>query len=168
MMERLTLAGHADAFPMTSTAKRLVLEYLAAARASSRDPEHDDLVRDIETDLGDHFRAALDGGYELDDTATTRILQQFGPLDVEQTRTPRKAPLLCRIDDGRMLSGLCLGLATRAQLRVDWLRTVAFFLLLLTGGLLGLAYLIALLFAPRIATTHDYRAMIDEEADPPQ
>ncbi|WP_411955818.1 PspC domain-containing protein [Curtobacterium sp. TXMA1] len=62
-----------------------------------------------------------------------------------------------------MISGLCLGLATRAQLRVDWLRTIAFFLLLLTGGLLGLAYLIALLFVPRIATASEYRDLIDGE-----
>jgi phage shock protein PspC (stress-responsive transcriptional regulator) len=62
-----------------------------------------------------------------------------------------KALILCRIDEGKTISGLCLGVGTRAEARVDWLPTVAFFLLLLTGGLLGVAYLIALLLLPAYA-----------------
>jgi phage shock protein PspC (stress-responsive transcriptional regulator) len=86
---------------------------------------------------------------------------QFGRLVSGQKPSHvTKAPILCRIDEGKAISGLCLGLATRAEARVDWLRTVAFFLLLLTGGLLGVAYLIALLFAPRIRTVSDYQVLL--------
>jgi phage shock protein C len=93
-----------------------------------------------------------------DQRGSARILEQFGPLDAgEEPPHDGKAPFLCRIDEGKAISGICLGLATRAELRVDWLRTIAFFLLLLTGGLLGFAYLIALLFVPRMATVRDYQ-----------
>lgn len=165
-MDHLALAGHAGAFPMTPAAKTRILSYLGRARTDGQDdPDRDDVLRDIEADLGDHLRAALDSGAELDDDTIARILEQFGPVESPRSVPQRRAPVLCRIDEGRMLSGLCLGLATRAELRVDWLRTIAFFLLLLTGGLLGLAYLIALLFAPRIASAQEYRALLVEQSN---
>ncbi len=68
--------------------------------------------------------------------------------------------MLCRIEEGKQISGLCLGIATRADLRVDWVRSIAVILGLLTGGLLALAYLVALLFAPRLHTVSEYQHAI--------
>lgn len=50
-----------------------------------------------------------------------------------------------------------------------WVRTVAFLLLLPTGGLLGIAYLALLLFLPPVATVEEYRRLCDAprpRADP--
>ena len=161
-MTDLSLAGHAGAFSLTPEAKQLILDYLDRAREStSADANGDETVRDIETAIGDRLYAVLSGGGEIDKAAVTGILNDFGPLDAHD-RGPvnRKAPLLCRIEEGKQISGLCLGLATRTDLRVDWVRSIAVILGLLTGGLLVLAYLVALLFAPRLQTVSEYQHAI--------
>lgn len=57
------------------------------------------------------------------------------------------------------------GLAARAQLQVDRLRTVVFFLLLPTDDLIR-ACLILLLLVPGLATAWDYEVLVDGEVDP--
>lgn len=161
-MTDLSLAGHAGAFALTPEAKRLILDYLDRAREStSADPNGDETVRDIETAIGDRLYAVLSGGDEIDGASATGILNEFGPLDAQDGGLMnRKAPLLCRIEEGKQISGLCLGLATRTDLRVDWVRSIAVILGLLTAGLLVLAYLVALLFAPRLQTVSEYQHAI--------
>jgi phage shock protein C len=85
---------------------------------------------------------------------------QFGRLESGQEPSHVTEAPLRRIGEGKAISGLCLALTTRADLRVEWLQTVAFFLLPLTGGLLGVTYLMAPLFAPRIRTVSDYQVLL--------
>lgn len=160
-MTDLSLAGHAGAFSMTSEANQLILDYLAGVREStSADADGDETVRDIETAIGDRLYAVLSGGDEIDKAAVAGILDEFGPLDMQNGVSSRKAPLLCRIEEGKQISGLCLGIATRTDLRVDWVRSIAVILGLFTGGLLVIAYLVALLFAPRLRTVSEYQHAI--------
>ncbi|MCL2393962.1 MAG: PspC domain-containing protein [Acidimicrobiaceae bacterium] len=74
----------------------------------------------------------------------------------------RPAPWLCRIERGKQISGLCLGLATRTELRVDWVRSVAIILGLLTGGLLVLVYLMTLRVVPHFETVEEYHQAIEQ------
>lgn len=161
-MTDLSLAGHAGAFPLTAGAKQLILDYLADARESiSADTDGDEMVRDIETAMGDRLSAVLDDGHVIDEAAVIGILDEFGPLDTQDDgHMKRRAPLLCRIEEGKQISGLCLGVATRTDLRADWVRSIAVILGLFTGGLLVLAYLVALLFVPRLQTVSEYRHAI--------
>lgn len=161
-MTDLSLAGHAGAFSLTPEAKQLILDYLARARESTTaDANGDETVRDIETAIGDRLHAIFGGGDEIDEAAVAGLLDEFGPLDAQDDGPMnRKAPLLCRIEEGKQISGLCLGIATRTDLRVDWVRSIAVILGLFTGGLLVLAYLVALLFAPRLQTVSEYRHAI--------
>lgn len=164
-MTDLALAGHGGAFPMSVEARTLILDYLAHARRQmSTDPDSDETVRDVETAIGDQLQLILDAGGQIDEDATTEVLKQFGPVLPEEQAAPvARAPFLCRIDEGKQIGGLCLGLATRADVRVDWLRSIAVILGLFTGGLLVIAYLIALLFAPRIQTTAEYRRALQAD-----
>lgn len=161
-MDHLTLSGHSDAFPLTKDAKSLLLTYLRDARAATADtPEDDEMIREIETDIGDRFRTLLDGGaQQIDRTAVAAILEEIGPLETDPPDLPRRIPWLFRVDEGRWFGGLCLGLATKFDLDSDWLRTFAFFFLLLSGGALGLVYLVALFLAPRIASVDAYQALL--------
>lgn len=158
-MVDLALAGHAGAFPLTAEAKALILDYLAQARTSAGDDlDSDDVIRDIETAIGDQLQTILDNGGSVDSESAVQLLDRFGPVDTgPEDEATSDAPFLCRIEEGRQIAGLCLGLATRADVRVDWLRSIAVILGLLSGGLLVLAYLIALLFAPRMRTPEEYR-----------
>ena len=161
----LALAGHAGAFPMSAEARELIIEYLARARAAmGASPAGDETVRDVEAAIGDQLQRILDDGGEIDGNVTTRVLEQFGPISPDEEAAPAaRAPFLCRIVEGRQISGLCLGLATRADVRVDWLRSIAVVLGLFSGGLLVVAYLVALLFAPRIRTTGEYRRALEAD-----
>lgn len=164
-MTDLALAGHRGAFPMSAEARVLILDYLAQARtAMGPSAAGDETVRDVETAIGDQLQSILDDGGQIDRNVTTRVLEQFGPIFPDEEPAPvAHAPFLCRIVEGKQISGLCLGLATRTDVRVDWLRSIAVILGLLSGGLLVVAYLVALLFAPRIRTTGEYRQALEAD-----
>lgn len=164
-MTDLSLAGHGGAFPMSSEARTLIVDYLARARTEmGASPNSDETLRDVETAIGDQLRLILDAGGQIDRRAMTDVLDQFGPIRPEAEPTPMaRAPFLCRIDEGKQISGLVLGLATRTDIRVDWLRSIAVILGLFSGGLLVVVYLVALLFAPRIHTASEYRQMLQAD-----
>ncbi len=65
-----------------------------------------------------------------------------------------------------MTGGICLGIAARGSFRVDWVRTVAILLLLLTGGPLGIAYIALLPFLPPVTTVEKYRRLCDTPRPP--
>lgn len=155
------LSGHSGTFPLTAAAKDVLLTYLATARSSATpDAEGDEILRDLEISLGDRLRAVLDSGVEvLDEKVVRMVVAESGPVAVERGPSG-PVPWLVRIQEGKWAGGICLGLAARAELNADWLRTVAFFALLLTGGLLGVAYLVVMLFVPRYETVEDYRAAL--------
>lgn len=161
-MEHITLSGHSGAFSLTAAAKLLLVSYLSDARlAVGSGPEGDETVRDIEMAIGEHLRTTLDGRVtSIDESIMTRILTESGPVETERPLTNARVSWLCRVEQGKWFGGLCLGLATRSNLRLDWVRTFAILFLFLTGGLLGVAYLIAMIFAPRIETVEQYKAAI--------
>lgn len=157
-MVDLALAGHAGAFQLSAEARALILEYLAHARETAGDDlEREETVRDIEIAIGDRLQMILDDGEAIDQESASRVLEQFGPVESgDDDGKAGNAPFLCRIDEGKKIAGLCLGLATRTDVRVDWLRSIAIILGLFSGGLLVIVYVIALLFAPRMRTPQEY------------
>ncbi len=165
-IRHITLSGHADAIELTPAAHERLLAYLAEARtALVTDPDGDETIRDIETSLGDQLRSVADSTRRpIDDVEMIRLLTEAGAVESQHPTTP--APLgpprgafWCRIDQGKWLGGLCLGIATRGEFRVDWVRTVALLLALATGGLLAIVYLVALLLVPRVESVEDYRRL---------
>ena len=163
-MDYITLSGHADPIPLSADAKNQLLRYLSNARASvDSSIDSDDLIRDLETSIGDTMRAELAGsGSHIDGAAMSKILGDAGPVEATQHVNPAALAWLCRIQQGKWFGGLCLGLAVRRDFRVDWVRTIALLFLLITGGLLGIAYLIALVFTPSMETPEDYKAALEQ------
>lgn len=123
-VEHLSLSGHSDVFPLTPDAKRSLLAHLARSRtATATGPDGDEIVRDVETRIGDRSRRALDAGAkDLDEPTVRDVLAEIGPFDTD-SRERTRPPALCPIDRGRWFGGLCLGLATRGEFRLDRVRT---------------------------------------------
>lgn len=161
-MEHIILSGHSGAFPSTREGNQLLVTYVNDARSAvGSSPDGDETVRDIETSIGHQLRGILDGDASIiDETIIARILADAGPVQGESSSNRSRLPWLCRVEQGKWFGGLCLGLATRSSLRTDWVRTFAILFLFLTGGLLGIVYLIALVFAPRMETVEQYKAAI--------
>lgn len=171
MMEPTThmrLSGHAGAFPLTPAAQQRLVQYLADARAAlAADPDGDETIRDIEAGIGDRLVELDAAGTPIDEAQMRAVLTEAGPVKVdvkvERTTTQRGAagrgPFWCRIQEGKWFGGICLGIAARGGFRVDWVRTVVLLLALVTGGFLGLVYLVLLLFLPPVSSVEEYHRL---------
>lgn len=167
-IQHIRLSGHAEAFPLTASAHDALLRYLADARqALTMDPDADETVRDLEASLGEQMRHMIDSsGRPVDDTNMQDLLSDSGVVQSQegasgQSAAQLRGPFWCRIDQGKWFGGLCLGIATRGDFRVDWVRTIAILCALFTAGLAGIAYLALLPFVPRVNTIEEYRQLRD-------
>jgi phage shock protein C len=163
-IHHMSLSGHAETIPLTATAHAHLLHYLSDTRAAlGTDPDADETVRDLETTLGDRLRSMpTTPDAAIDDEQLTRILAETGSVEREAPPIrilayPARGRFFCRIGEGSWSGGLCAGIAAYGDFRVDWVRTVALFLLLFTGGTAGLVYLALLLILPKVDTVAEYR-----------
>ncbi|MGK9148234.1 PspC domain-containing protein [Plantibacter flavus] len=171
-IHHMSLSGHAGTIPLTATAHARLLHYLSETRAAlTSDPDADETVRDLETTLGERLHAiAAATGQAVDDPALAHLLSETGTIErgtaapppPRVVTTPARGRFLCRINEGKWFGGLCAGIAARSDFNVDWTRTVMFFLLLLTGGTIGLVYLVVLLLVPRVETLEEYHRLCAE------
>lgn len=160
----MRLSGHAGAFALTPAAQQHLVQYLADARAAlAADPDGDETIRDIEAGIGDRLVELDAAGTPIDEAQMSAVLTDAGPVKVERTTAQSGAaargPFWCRIQEGKWFGGICLGIAARGGFRVDWVRTVVLLLALVTGGVLGLVYLVLLLFLPPVSSVEEYRRL---------
>lgn len=167
-MAHMRLSGHTDAFPLAPPAHDRLLRYLAeACSALGAVADGDETVRDLEATIGERLRALRDDhGRPVEDAQMAHVLSALGSVETNEPsagagQPAARGPFWCRVNDGKWFGGICLGIAARGSFRVEWLRTVAILLLMLTGGLLGIAYLALLLFLPPVTTVAEYRRLCD-------
>jgi len=153
----LRLTGHAAAFPATRDARDALRRYLDDARARLRfDADGDEIVRDLESAIGDR----LSPHDVLTGTRMTAILADLGPVGVAHPSPPR-GRFLCRIQEKQWFGGICGGLAAYGNVSLDWTRTIVLALLVLTGGLLAIPYLVLLFVLPVVPTFAEYERQRD-------
>lgn len=159
----IRVTGHEAPFAATREARDALRQYLEDARgALHRDPEADEVVRDLESAIGDRLSALTGAQQEaLTGAQMTALLAELGPVHPAHhaPSPPEAAPrgrFWCRIDEGKWFGGVCLGIAAYGGFRVDWVRTVVLLLSLLTGGLLAVGYLALMLILPVVPTVGDY------------
>jgi len=146
-------------------------EYLESAeRALASNPDRAEILADLEQAIADKCRLAL-GTYKtvINTAEIERILKEMGPVagstddapaDSTATASPSgstagagsRTRRLYRVREAQKWSGVCSGLAAYAAVDVTWVR-VAFVLLTIFGGGLGLLLYIVLVFVMPIATT---------------
>ena len=165
----VSLSGHSAPFRMDEDGYETLRIYFERARSRlERDPDRDEVLRDLEQSIGEKFMALLHSGDRLiTGGEVDSVLAHVGTVDVDnsgkgqtreaQSTRPRR---LCRIDHGKWISGVCQGLAVYSSVGVDWVRTIFVFATIFTGGFVILIYL-ALMFAlPVVMTRDDYEAML--------
>lgn len=168
----IRLTGHTQAFPATGDARAALRRYLDEAHRALRgdqdaDEDAEDIVRDLESAIGDRLRALTGPGRApVTGAQMAAILTGFGPVrpagPLPSSAAQRPGGRFwCRIDEGKWFGGVCLGIAAYGGFRVDWVRTVVLLLTLVTGGLLGIPYLVLLLVLPVVPTVTDYQRRRD-------
>lgn len=170
-IQHMRLSGHSETFALTPDAHRKILDYLAASRERlSGNPDADETIRDLEAALGEHLSTiAAKTGEVLGEGQVATALDTLGDVEPEATApheidAAQRGPFWCRITEGKWFGGICVGIAARGDFRLDWVRTIAIFLMLLSGGLIGIVYLALLLFLPRVATVEEYRRLANSPA----
>lgn len=172
--KHIRLSGHTDAIALTAAAHERLLRYLAESRtALTADPDGDETVRDLEAAIGDRLSLVLDlGEGSVDDAQMARVLAETGTVrnqhptgDPSPGRPPR-GRFWCRVEEGRWFGGVCVGIAARGDLPLDWVRTIAILLMLVTAGLIGFVYLALVLFLPHVETVEEYRRLRDAPPSP--
>jgi phage shock protein PspC (stress-responsive transcriptional regulator) len=169
--QHMRLSGHSGAFALTPDAHRQILDYLATSRERlSGSPDADETIRDLEAALGERLSGLADpADHALDQSQITAALDALGTVEPDPTgpqeagTTPR-GPFWCRILEDKWFAGVCVGIATRGRFDLGWVRTIAIFLMLLSGGLIGLVYLALALFLPAVATVAEYRRLTESPA----
>lgn len=159
----ITLSGHSTNFQAEQDAYNALRRYLERAeRSLQADPDHEEVLRDLEQSIGDKLaalQASSDQVLTLADIDA--VLAEVGPVAGEPTtaHTPSKRQRrLVRIQEGQDILGICQGLSAYSDIHVDWIRTIFTGLALVTGGVFILVYFIAAFFLPVVATREEYFA----------
>lgn len=159
----ITLSGHSTNFQAEQDAYDALRRYLERAeRSLQSDPDHEEVLRDLEQSIGDKLSARLASSDQVLTLADIdAVLAEVGPVAGEPTtaHTPAKRQRrLVRIQEGQDILGICQGLSAYSDIRVDWIRTIFTGLALVTGGAFILVYFIAAFFLPVVATREEYFA----------
>ena len=164
------------AFQVEEQAYDLLRAYLdEAARLLADDPDCREILADLEQAIGDKGARCLGAGKNvLGEADMKRILAEMGPVETgepatgaasagpaqeagtaaRETSGPKRLYL---VREGEMIAGVCNGLAAYFGVDPTIVRLVFIVLLLMSGGLIAIAYLV-LMFVVPVAKTAEERA----------
>lgn len=112
----ISLTGHADPYRLDEEAFELLRHYLERARSRlSGDPDHAEVIGDLERAVGDKLAALPRTGKSVVDVADVNaVLEEIGAVDVESGEPPvvpgsrgRVRRRLYRITEGQKWAGIC-------------------------------------------------------------
>jgi len=164
---QISLGGHALMFQLEEDAYSALQSYLERARTRlNRDPDRDEVLRDLEQSIGEKLVNLLHSGNRvINRREVDAVLEQVGTVDAGNAEAaaanarPERPRRLCRIQEGQWVAGVCQGLAAYSSISVEWVRTIFLAVSIPTGGLPILAYIV-LMFVLPVARNHDeYVAM---------
>ncbi len=165
---QISLSGHSTPFQLDEDGYRALQSYLESARSRlKRDPDHEEILRDLEQSIGEKLTILLSSGNRI----VTRkdidaVLLQVGAVetgstdaaaDAAQFGRPRR---LCRIEEGKWFFGVCQGLAAYSSISVEWVRSIFVIVTVFTGGIPILIYLVLMFALPVVRSQDEYAASL--------
>jgi phage shock protein PspC (stress-responsive transcriptional regulator) len=169
----VSLSGHAKTFQLEEEAYKALQDYLGRARSRlSRDPDHEEVLRDLEQSIGEKLGKSLRGDNRvvsrkevevvLDEVGAVNTGNGNGDAAAPASDAPRFSPprRLCRIEEGKWFFGVCQGLAAYSNIAVEWVRAIFVIVTVFTGGLPILIYLVMMFVVPTVATRSEYDASV--------
>jgi phage shock protein PspC (stress-responsive transcriptional regulator) len=168
----VSLSGHAKTFQLEEEACQALQAYLDRARARlRRDPDHEEVLRDLEQSIGEKLGKSLRG----DDRVVSRkevdvVLDEIGAVNtgngdaVADTTAFDRPRRFCRIDEGKWFFGVCQGLSAYSDIAVEWVRAIFVIGTFFTGGALILLYLLLAFILPQVRDRREYDASLRTHA----
>jgi phage shock protein PspC (stress-responsive transcriptional regulator) len=168
----VSLSGHPKTFQLEEEAYKALQDYLERARARlRRDPDHEEVLRDLEQSIGEKLCKSLRG----DDRVVSRkevdvVLDEIGAVntgngDAAPETTPFDRPRrFCRIDEDKWFFGVCQGLSAYSDIAVEWVRAIFVIGTVFTGGGLILLYLLLAFILPQVRDRREYDASLRRHA----
>ena len=159
-------------FQLDEDAYNALQSYLDRARARlKRDPDRDEVLRDLEQSIGEKLALVLRSeNRSVNRREVDSVLDQVGAVNTgngdakgeSRFDRPRR---LCRIEEGQWFAGVCQGLAAYSSIAVEWVRTIFVLATIMTGGVVLLLYVV-LMFALPVVRNHDeYIASLRTHSD---
>ena len=185
MRQVVTVSLNGRAYQLEDDAHAELAAYLdSAARALTGNPDHDEILADLEQAIADKCDRHLSAHKTVIVRAEiAAVLAEMGPVDSESVgggpgtgAAPGSAGSaaddktsvntgagpsyrrLYQISDGAMISGVCNGLAAYFALDVTVVRLIFVGLALLTGGVALFGYLVLMFVVPYANTSEEHAA----------
>lgn len=165
------LVGHANPYRVHEDACDALSRYLDHARSRlADDPDQAEVMSDLERSIATKLTDRL-GSDDRILTAgdVTAVLDEVGAVGADDGQSPalvaprRRRRRLFRIREGQEIAGVCNGLATYSEIRVDYIRTIFVLLALVSAGLFGLIYFAIALVLPVVPTRDAWVAQMEAD-----
>jgi phage shock protein PspC (stress-responsive transcriptional regulator) len=168
----VSLSGHSKTFQLEEQAYTTLQAYLERARSRlSRDPDHDEVLRDLEQSIGEKLAKSLRGDTRVISRREVEVvLNEVGAVNTGNGDAQAEAPpfsrprRLCRIEQGKWFMGVCQGLAAYSGIAVEWVRSIFVIVSVFTGGIPVLIYLILMFALPVVQNRDEYNASLGTHA----
>jgi len=164
---QVSLSGHSRTFQLEEEAYRSLQAYLERARSRlKRDPDHEEVLRDLEQSIGEKLAQSLRpetrviSRKEVDVVLAEVGAVNTGNGDAADAAHPGRPRRLCRIEEGKWLFGVCQGLAAFSGIAVEWVRAIFVIVSVFTGGIPVLIYLVLMFALPVVRTYDEYTASL--------
>jgi phage shock protein PspC (stress-responsive transcriptional regulator) len=165
---QVSLSGHSNAFQLEEEGYKALREYFERARARlRRDPDHEEVLRDLEQSIGEKLRHSLRSENRvisrrevelvLDEVGAVNTGNGDAPAGAADADRPRR---LYRIEEGKWFFGVCQGLAAYSGIAVEWVRAIFVVVSVFTGGIPVLIYLVLMFALPTVRTYDEYRSSL--------
>lgn len=166
---QVSLSGHSNAFQLEEEAYKALRAYFERARARlRRDPDHEEVLRDLEQSIGEKLRHSLRSENRVISRREVEVvLDEVGAVNAGNgdntpagAAYPDRARRLCRIEEGKWFFGVCQGLAAYSGIAVEWVRSIFVIVSVFTGGIPVLIYLVLMFALPVVRTCDEYNASL--------
>jgi len=164
---QVSLSGHSKTFQLEEEAYRALQAYLERARARlKRDPDHEEVLRDLEQSIGEKLAQSLRSDQRVISRKEVEVvLAEVGAVNTGNGDTVEPSTLgrprrLCRIEEGKWIFGVCQGLAAYSGIAVEWVRAIFVIVSVFTGGIPVLIYLVLMFALPVVRTYDEYNSSL--------
>jgi len=164
---QVSLSGHSKTFQLEDDAYQALQAYLERARSRlKRDPDHEEVLRDLEQSIGEKLAQSLRSENRVVSRKEVEVvLEEVGVVNAGNGDAADTGPFgrprrLCRLEEGKWIFGVCQGLAAYSGIAVEWVRAIFVIVSVFSGGIPVLIYLVLMFALPVVHTRDEYNASL--------